>query len=205
MSTVIDAIANSELTESVMKGLLPITLKNIYLASKDWEHLKVEDNLNSTIILKIGKLDTADEFARNCMIERDASYLGETPVIFQLGVILYYLASGEIPPDRKEIFKINSYHWSSRIRHLENCGKISTVMKNILSGCLLPFSFEQKRVDRDINPALKKIQIVRIMDLHSKLKEAEDILKSRIVPRHGIFPNSDDATDYLELKVIELE
>lgn len=79
------------------------------------------------------------------------------------------------------------------------------MMKNILSGCLLPFSFEQKRVGQDINPSLKKIQIMKITDLHSKLRNAEDILKSRIVPRHGILPNSDEATDYLELKVIELE
>lgn len=46
---------------------------------------------------------------------------------------------------------------------------------------------------------------MKITDLHSKLRNAEDILKSRIVPRHGILPNSDEATDYLELKVIELE
>lgn len=205
VSTVIDEIANSELTESVMKGLLPITLKNVYLKNQNWEHIKVEDNLNAPIVLKIGVLDTSDEFAQSCMIKKDASYLGEAPVVFQLGVMLYYLVSGEIPSDRKEIFKINSYHWSSKIRRLENSGKVSTVMKNILSGCLLPFSFERKRLGKDINPALKKIQILRIMDLHSKLKCAEDVLKSRIVPRQGILPNSNEATDYLELKVIELE
>lgn len=205
VSTVIDEIANSELTQSVMKGLLPITLKNIYLKSQDWKHLKVEDNLNAPITLKIGVLDTSDEFAQSCMIKKDASYLGEAPVVFQLGVMLYYLVSGEIPSDRKEISKINSYHWSNKIRHLENSGKVSTVMKNILSGCLLPFSFEQKRVGTDINPSLKKIQIMRIMDLYSKLRDAEEALKNRIVPKHGIIPNSDEPTDYLELKVIEIE
>ena len=80
----------------------------------------------------------------------------------------------------------------------------SDIMKNILSGCLLPFSFEQRRVDGDINPSLKKIQIMRITDLLIKLQEAEKSLKNRIIPRQELLHNRGKRIEYLELKVIEI-
>lgn len=204
VSAIIKCISDGDKTQAVMKGRLPINLKNIYMEVKNWGQLKVEDCLKSEITVEITSLDVNDYFAQSCMIKNDTQYLGEAHVIFQLGVILYYLVSGNIPSDRKEIFKVNSYKWSGKIRQLESCGNVSTIMKNILSGCLLPFSFEQRRVDGNINPSLKKIQIMRITDLLKKLQEAEKSLKNRIIPRQELLHNGGKRIEYLELKVIEI-
>jgi len=204
VSAIIKCISDGDKTQAVMKGRLQINLKNIYMEVKDWGQLKVEDCLKSEITVEITNLDVNDYFAQSCMIKNDTQYLGEAHVIFQLGVILYYLVSGDIPSDRKEIFKVNSYKWSGKIRQLESYGNVSTIMKNILSGCLLPFSFEQRRVDGNINPSLKKIQIMKITDLLKKLQEAEKSLKNRIIPRQELLHNGGKRIEYLELKVIEI-
>lgn len=204
VSAIIKSISEGDKTQDVMKGRLPINLKNIYMEVKNWEQLKVEDCLKSEIMVEVTNLDANDYFAQSCTIKNDTQYFGEAHVIFQLGVILYYLVSGNIPSDRKEIFKVNSYKWSGKIRQLESYGNVSTIMKNILSGCLLPFSFEQRRVDGDINPSLKKIQIMRITDLLKKLQEAEKSLKNRIIRRQELLHNSGKQIEYIELKVIEI-
>lgn len=203
VSAIIKCISDGDKTQAVMKGRLPINLKNVYMEVKDWG-LKVDDCLKSEITVEITDLDVNDYFAQSCMIKNDTQYLGEAHVIFQLGVILYYLVSGDIPSDRKEIFKVNSYKWSGKIRQLESYGNVSTIMKNILSGCLLPFSFEQRRVDGNINPSLQKIQIMKITDLLKKLQEAEKSLKNRIIPRQELLHNGGKRIEYLELKVIEI-
>lgn len=205
VSAIIECISSGDKTQAVMKGQLPLNLKNIYIENKTWEQQKVEDWLNLDLLVHVGNLDVKDYFAQSCSIKNDSQYLGETPVIYQLGVILYYLLSGIIPSDRKEIFIINSYRWSGKLKQLESLGNVSTIMKNILSGCLLPFSFEQRRVRGYINPSLKKIQIMKITDLLNKLKDTEEILKRRIIPRQGHLPNSEKRTDYLELKVIKID
>lgn len=205
VSAIISYISTEDTTQAVMKKQLPLNLKNIYMKATNWEQMKVEACLNSNVAIQVGKLDPNDYFAQSCSIKADTQYLGESPIIYQLGVILYYLISGIIPSDRKEIFHINSYSWSSKIKQLETSGNVSTIMRNILSGCLLPFSFEQRRVGNNINPSLKKIQIMTITDLLNKLKEAEKILKSRIIPRQGFLPNSEKRIDYLELKVIKID
>lgn len=204
VAAIIKCISDGDKTQAVMKGQLPIILKNVYMEVKNWEHLKVEDCLKPEITVEVTSLDVNDDLAQSCMIQNDIQYLGEAHVIFQLGIILYYLTSGNIPSDRKEIFKINSYMWSGKIRQLESSGNVSTIMKNILSGCLLPFSFEQRRVDGDINPSLKKIQIMRITDLLKKLQEAEKSLRNRIIPRQELLQNGERRMEYLELKVIEI-
>ncbi|WP_289121020.1 hypothetical protein, partial [uncultured Bacteroides sp.] len=98
-----------------------------------------------------------------------------------LGVVYYHLLAREYRDDFESLIEGRNYKWSSRINALEREGKISTVTKEILRGCLLPNSWEHRRINGTISPIARKYSILKFDDLIFKISSAVNELRKSIV------------------------
>ena len=109
--------------------------------------------------------------------------------------------NGEYSDDFESLIESRSYKWSSRINALERDGKISSATKDILRGCLLPNSWEHRRINGTVSPIAKKCQIQKFDDLILKSRSALDELRKSIVVGRIV----DNEVGKNELSCVELK
>lgn len=105
----------------------------------------------------------------------------ESRIIFGVGTVFYHLLCGRQTDDWQKLYRETGYSWRSRINSLVCSGKICTASKKILSGCLLPYVWETRRINGTVSSRNKAIAIDRIVDLESRIIELKETLKRNIV------------------------
>lgn len=105
----------------------------------------------------------------------------ECKIIFGLGTIFYHLLCGHHIDDWKKLYMETGYSWRSKINKLSDTGKISTASKKILLGCLMPYIWENQRINGSISSRNKAIAIGNIVNLEKRLTELKNNLKRNIL------------------------
>lgn len=105
----------------------------------------------------------------------------ECRIIFELGTIFYHLLCGRQIDVWQRLFQETSYSWRARIDKLSATGRISTGSKKILTGCLMPFVWETRRINGTISFRNQAIAISNINTLKERLETLKETLGRNIV------------------------